>query len=54
MELIVSTVALALAEGGSDLVLRHNDVQGIIYGYAKRALQPQLETAGLLQDPGIF
>ena len=41
--------------GGGDLVNRHNDVRDIIFSFAARArLQPQLERAGLLHEPGIF
>ena len=41
--------------GGGDIVLRHNDVRDIVYSFAGRArLQPQLEKAGLLAEPGIF
>ena len=41
--------------GGGDSITRHNDARDIIYHFAKRAsLRPQLEKAGLLQEPGIF
>jgi len=40
---------------GGDAILRHNDTRDIIYRFAVRArLQPELEKAGLLHEPGLF
>ena len=40
---------------GGDVVVRHNAVRDDIYAFAQRArVNPRLEKAGLLSEPGVF
>jgi hypothetical protein len=40
---------------GGDILTRHNSVRDDIYGFARRArVNPKLEKAGLLSEPGVF
>ena len=40
---------------GGDILARHNKVRDRIFGYSARAmLQPELEKAGLLEEPGVI
>ena len=40
---------------GGDLIARHNDIRDLLFSFAERGLlNPLLERAGLLQEPGLF